>query len=84
MAESGDGVLLKMKFFVYHSLSTHSNRGFLRGFYMFQDVLSALIALRTAITITPTSAKIAAHIFAIPSALKSRQRNLIPSAKTIF
>ena len=26
MAESGDGVLLKMKFFVYHSLSTPSGR----------------------------------------------------------
>ncbi len=42
---------------------------------------NARIAFNTAITMTPTSAKIAVHIFAIPTAPKSRQRILIPIAK---
>ena len=45
---------------------------------------SARIALSTASTITPTSAKIAAHMFAIPSAPSARQANLITSANTMF
>ena len=43
-----------------------------------------LIEFRTARTITPTSAKIASHIFAIPSAPSSRQPNLTASANTMF
>ena len=39
------------------------------------------MAFKTAIIITPTSAKIASHIFAIPNAAKIRQRNFIPIAK---
>ena len=45
---------------------------------------SARIALSTASTITPTSAKIAAHMFARPSAPSARQANLTASAKTMF
>ena len=45
---------------------------------------SARIALSTASTITPTSAKIAAHMFAMPSAPSARQANLITSANTMF
>lgn len=46
--------------------------------------LNALIAFRTAIIITPTSAKIASHILAKPTAPRKRQPNLITSANTIF
>ena len=42
------------------------------------------IAFKTAIIITPTSAKMANHIFAIPTALKARQPNSTISARTIF
>ena len=45
---------------------------------------SARIALSTARTITPTSAKIAAHMFAMPSAPSARQANLMTSANTMF
>ena len=41
----------------------------------------ALIAFKTAITITPTSAKIASHILAIPIAPNIKQITLIPIAK---
>ena len=39
------------------------------------------IAFRTASTMTPTSAKIATHMFAIPTAPRIRQITLIPIAK---
>ena len=39
------------------------------------------IAFNTAITITPTSANIATHIFAMPSAPSSRQISFTPIAK---
>ena len=55
-------------------------RDFLHGYYNF-FTNSARMAFRTAITITPTSAKIAIHIFAIPTAPRSRHRILIPIAK---
>lgn len=42
---------------------------------------SARIAFTTAMTITPTSAKIAIHILAMPRAPSSRQISLIPMAK---
>ena len=45
---------------------------------------SARIALSTASTFTPTSAKSAAHMFARPSAPSARQANLTASAKTMF
>ena len=41
---------------------------------------NARIAFNTAIIITPTSAKIANHIFAIPMAPKIKQTSLIPIA----
>ena len=47
-------------------------------------VYNALIAFRTAIIITPTSANIANHIFAIPNAPKIKHIALIPSASIIF
>ena len=43
--------------------------------------ISARIALSTASTITPTSAKIAAHILAMPSAPRIRHSTLMPMAK---
>ena len=46
--------------------------------------LNALMALSTAITITPTSANIAYHIFAIPTAPNTRHPNLTTKANTIF
>ena len=45
---------------------------------------SALMALSTAITITPTSANIASHIFAIPSAPRIRHTPFTARANTIF
>lgn len=45
---------------------------------------NALIALSTAITITPTSAKMASHIPAMPSAPSSRQISFMPIANTMF
>ena len=47
-------------------------------------VYSALVALSTARTMTPTSAKMAVHILAMPSAPRTRQTPLTPSAKTMF
>ena len=44
----------------------------------------ALIALRTASIITPTSAKIASHIFTIPNTPSIRHIPLIPNANIIF
>ena len=46
--------------------------------------LRARIALMTAITMTPVSAKIASHILAIPKALRIRQTTLTPMAKMMF
>ena len=43
--------------------------------------ISARMALSTASTITPTSAKIAAHILAMPSAPRIRHSTLMPMAK---
>lgn len=40
--------------------------------------------MRTASIITPTSAKMASHIFAIPTAVSARQANFITSEKIIF
>ena len=42
------------------------------------------MALSTARIITPTSAKMASHMLARPSATSSRQANLTPMAKTMF
>ena len=42
------------------------------------------IAFSTARTITPTSAKMARYIFAMPNAPSTRQINLISSANTMF
>ena len=44
----------------------------------------ALIALSTASIMTPTSAKIASHIFAAPKATSTRQASLMPMANTMF
>ena len=44
----------------------------------------ARMALSTARIITPTSAKMASHILATPSATSSRQPSLTPMAKTMF
>lgn len=44
----------------------------------------ARTAFKTAITMTPTSAKIASHILAMPSAPRSRQINLTPMANQMF
>ena len=52
--------------------------------FIYFEQCSARIALSTAMTITPTSAKIAAPMSAMPSAPSSRQANLTPRAKTIF
>ena len=46
--------------------------------------LKALIALMTAITMTPVSAKIASHIFVRPKALRIRQMIFTPIAKIMF
>ena len=45
---------------------------------------SARIALSTAMIITPTSAKIASHILAIPTAPSMRQISLMPMANQMF
>ena len=45
---------------------------------------SARMALSTARIITPTSAKMASHILAMPSAPRTRQMSLMPMANTIF
>ena len=42
------------------------------------------MALSTASTITPTSAKMPSHILATPTAVSSRQAILMPMAKTMF
>ena len=42
------------------------------------------MALMTAITVTPTSAKTASHIGAIPKAPRMRNRPFAPRAKRIF
>ena len=52
--------------------------------FIYFEQCSARIALSTAMTITPTSAKIAAPMSAMPSAPSSRQANLTPRAKTMF
>ena len=44
----------------------------------------ARMALRTARTMTPTSAKMAAHISATPMAPRARQANLMTRANTMF
>ena len=44
----------------------------------------ARMALRTARTMTPTSAKMAAHILATPMAPRARHTNLMTRANTIF
>src|SRR5574344_520032 len=46
--------------------------------------VSARIALSTAIIITPTSANIAAHMFAMPSAPSTRHISLMPIANQMF
>ena len=43
----------------------------------------ARMALRTAIIMTPTSAKMAAHMFARPNAVSARQPNLMMSENKI-
>lgn len=53
-------------------------------FYYKLCTRSARIAFKTAMIITPTSAKIAAHIFAIPTAPNARHANLMTNANTIF
>ena len=45
---------------------------------------SARIAFSTASTITPTSAKMAAHMSAAPTATSTRQANFTASANTMF
>ena len=45
---------------------------------------NALMALMTAITMTPTSAKIASHICAMPSALRTSVMSLTAIAKMMF
>ena len=45
---------------------------------------SARMALRTARTMTPTSAKMASHMLAAPRATRARQASLTPMAKTMF
>ena len=47
-------------------------------------VFNALIAFKTAITITPTSAKIATHMFAMPKAPRMRHANFMIRANPIF
>ena len=47
-------------------------------------VYRARVALRTASTITPTSAKMASHIPARPRAPRARQAALMARAKTMF
>ena len=42
------------------------------------------MAFSTAMTMTPTSAKMAAHILAMPMAPNTRHRPLMPSANTMF
>ena len=51
---------------------------------VFYFAFSARMAFNTARTITPTSAKMASHILAIPNAPKSRQSNFTPNANQIF
>lgn len=47
-------------------------------------VYRARVALSTASTITPTSAKMAVHMLAMPTAPSTRQANLMASANTMF
>ena len=47
-------------------------------------VKSARIAFRTAMTITPTSAKMASHMLAMPNAPRIRQSTLTPMANQMF
>ncbi len=53
-------------------------------YYAEPELLFDVMALRTARTITPTSAKIAAHMLAAPRATSARQANFTMSAKTMF
>ena len=66
-------------FFCVFCSKTHASFFLSRSF-----VYSALVALSTARTMTPTSAKMAVHILAMPSAPRTRQMPLTPSAKTMF
>lgn len=71
-----------------------SGRSSVGAFYLFNGSLNsfsqsfftnnARIAFRTARIITPTSAKMASHMSANPSAPRARQISLIPIAKTMF
>ena len=45
---------------------------------------NARIALSTAIIITPTSANMATHILATPSAPRTRHSSFMPMANTVF
>ena len=56
----------------------HAAAAFLRGTTM------ARMAFSTAITMTPTSAKMANHMSAMPKAPKMRQDAFTPTAMTIF
>lgn len=56
----------------------------LRFFLARSRVYSARVALSTASTMTPTSAKMAVHMFAMPRAPSTRQANLTASANTMF
>ena len=47
-------------------------------------LLIALMALSTAMTMTPTSAKMPSHIFAKPTATSARQPNLTAREKIMF
>ena len=57
---------------------------FFRGYFYRSCTRRARMALSTARTITPTSAKIPIHILATPTATSSRHNSLTPREKTMF
>ena len=65
--------------FLYHIIYLS-----LFNFLFYNFILNALVAFSTASTITPTSANIATHILAIPSAPSTRQIAFIANAKIMF
>ena len=65
-------------------LHERNDKFIISGRYDQPDTFRHLMALSTAITITPTSANIAIHMFAIPRAPSKRNRTFMPIAKTIF
>ena len=76
VVQNGCGRLL---FFCVFCASDHASLFFSRSL-----VYSARVAFSTAMTMTPTSAKMAVHMLAMPSAPRMRQMPLTPSAKTMF